>query len=819
MREEEGKGVFFRVPVERWLERARGVMRAVVWAVVVSWILFRPGLDASISVAAEDSAVLRVSVAEIDNSARAHLERADAFLANGQYSEAVDTVRRVMDAGPDSLVAPVAAGPDSRFGFSRYLTVRRYCQQWLARLHDAAPDALADYRSQVDAMAEQWLRQAEADRDERGLQRVADEFFVSSSGDRAMLRLGSISLEQGWPRRARECWEQINPLLRFSAGDDSDLARYGGDSLWWLFREVDLAANWGRVEPLLASANSRTSGAAYPDSDVPLADLRARLAIASILEGNAARARWEIDLFKKLHPDATGTIAGKSGRFVDLLEALLRDARSPVTSCGDAEWTTFAGSPSRNGIARRPVDPAGHPLWQVELPRWTAPRDADGDDEPRVAEAGDGLLGYYPVVRGDMVVVPTGIAPEDLEVLDLHTGRALVPRGIDTSVLGPVKASLQKAVGVTRFTATIEGNRIYARVGSPITGSRTSDMVRADTRGKLVAFDLAAERRLAAEIRLDGPEWSGAWAFEGSPLVEGDRVFVALRRRDALRAECHVACFDARRGRLIWRRFICAAETLSELRPHEITHALLSLDQGTIFCNSNVGAVAALRASTGEIQWLTTYPRREVSDNNPRSSIPLASRDLNPCVVYQDYVFAAPTDSDAIFALDAISGRVLWQTQPEQVSEVVHLLGVGQDRLLASGDCLYWLDIYTGRTVGQFPRSAMGAPGRARPNPRGWGRGTLAGSYVYWPTRESIFVLEQRTEPTPLGWEPTLVREIPLGPRGAAGGNLVIVDGMLLIATADRLYAFNETGRLDHAGGERRTGRSETQPSLSADHR
>jgi outer membrane protein assembly factor BamB len=794
-------------------------VRAVPRVLVGLWVLIGFGVGASIRVSAEESVVMRVSVAEIDNSARAHLERADAFLANGQRAEAVDTVRRVMDAGPDSLVAPAAEGPDSRLGFTRYLTVRRYCQQWLARLYEAAPDALADYRSQVDAMAEQWLRQAEADRDERGLQRVVDEFFVSSSGDQSMLRLGSIALERGWPRRARECWEQINPLLRFSPDEDAALSRFEGDSLWWLFREVDLGANWGRLEPLLGSSGSRASGAAYPDSQISLPELRARLAVVSILEGDAARARWEIDLLKRLHSSATGTIAGKSGRYVDLLEAMLRDVRPSATSCGDAEWKTFAGTPSRNGIARRPVDPAGHPLWQVELPRWAAPRDPDADDEPRVGESGDGLLGYFPVVQGAMVAIPTGISPEDLEILDLHTGRALVPRGIDTDVLGPVKASLKKAVGVTRFTATIDGNRIYARVGSPITGSKAADMVRAETRGKLVALDLAAERRLAAEIRLDGPEWNGAWAFEGSPLVEGDRVFVALRRRDALRAECHVACFDARRGRLVWRRFVCAAETLTELRPHEITHALLSLDQGTVFCNSNLGAVAALRANSGEIQWLTTYPRRAISDDSPRWTGCLVPRDLNPCVVYRDFVFAAPSDSDALFALDAISGRVLWQTQPEQASDVVHLLGVGQGRLLASGDCLYWLDIYTGRTAGQFPRSAIGAPGRARPNPRGWGRGTLAGDYVYWPTRDSIFVLEQRTEPTPFGWETTLVREIPLGPRGATGGNLVIVDGMLLIAAADRLYAFNETGRLEHAGGERRTGRSETQPSLSADNR
>jgi hypothetical protein len=77
----------------------------------------------------------------------------------------------------------------------------------------------------------------------------------------------------------------------------------------------------------------------------------------------------------------------------------------------------------------------------------------------------------------------------------------------------------------------------------------------------------------------------------------------------------------------------------------------------------------------------------------------------------------------------------------------------------------------------------------------------LAGPYVYWPTRDTIFVLEQATVRTPRGWEPVVARAIPLAQRGASGGNLLIADGILLVAAADRLMAFNETGRPDHARG------------------
>jgi outer membrane protein assembly factor BamB len=162
-------------------------------------------------------------------------------------------------------------------------------------------------------------------------------------------------------------------------------------------------------------------------------------------------------------------------------------------------------------------------------------------------------------------------------------------------------------------------------------------------------------------------------------------------------------------------------------------------------------------------------------------------------------LFNAPQDCDKVFALDATTGHPLWVT--DRAVDAVHLLGVGSDRLIASGDCLYWLDIYTGESRGRYPNPTKPVPGHARPTPRGYGRGALVGSQIYWPTREAIYVFQQNTVRGPRFWEPLLDRAIPLGPRGVTGGNLVISDGVLLLATADHLYAFDETGTPEHARG------------------
>jgi outer membrane protein assembly factor BamB len=298
---------------------------------------------------------------------------------------------------------------------------------------------------------------------------------------------------------------------------------------------------------------------------------------------------------------------------------------------------------------------------------------------------------------------------------------------------------------------------------------------------------------------LDETTGRGGWAFEGSPVTDGSCLYVALRRRDAARVEAHVACFDASSGRLRWRRPVCTAEIVDTSRTYDVTHQLLTLDQGTLYYNTNLGAIAALRTCDGEFQWLTTYPRIPLQRTDPDRNELHRYRDLTPCLVSGDTVYAAPRDSPAVFALDAITGHVLWTNH--SAVDAIHLLGVAEDRLVLSGDCLYWLDAKDGSWRGQFPPGTKAVPGHARPAPRGWGRGVLGGANVYWPTRDTIYVFRQRTVACQNRWEPTLVRRIPLKPFGARGGNLVMAQDVLLVASADRLLAFNETGRPEHARG------------------
>src|SRR5262245_20430287 len=80
--------------------------------------------------------------AEVDglySSSATHLENAKRFLAEKQWAEAVEAIRRVQEGDATRLVKVDLARPVD--GFERYITAAEYCQRRLAALAGEAPEA------------------------------------------------------------------------------------------------------------------------------------------------------------------------------------------------------------------------------------------------------------------------------------------------------------------------------------------------------------------------------------------------------------------------------------------------------------------------------------------------------------------------------------------------------------------------------------------------------------------------------------------------------------------------------------------------------
>jgi len=665
-----------------------------------------------------------VRVDRPDSTVQTYLQRVDQLLADGQWDEAVETLREVMEESGGKLLEVTER---------RLVSVRDFCQLKLASL---PPDALGLYRSRVDPVARKWYEDGVAGRDRRLLLNVVEQAFASSWGDDALNALAEMSLEQGDYARARSCWERIVPVDPPSEGPST-----------WL---------------------------SFPDTDLDLAAIRARLVLVSLLEGSPDRAAEELAQLARLHPDARGRFGGREVDYVEALTALTSERATWPAGRVSPGWPTFAGSPRRNRIAPDPID-VREVAWRVPLePTLPAHNSIWGRGAPsrRVAEDPRTPLSYHPLLAGNLVLINNQV---EILAVDVETGgpvwnrrRAEIFRDqFDEQVHALYNPP--DNLGVPRFTMTAHDGKLYARMGAAVTSSPPRTAMAGGT-GYLVCLDLRAQGRLVWKIMPPEP----GWAFEGSPVTDGTNLYVALRCSD-IQPQAHVGCYDATTGRPRWRQFVCAAETPARGMLHETTHNLLTLQRDTLYYNTNLGAVAALAADDGRLKWVSLYPR--VRRGDLLEPAPHWCRDLNPCLFDRGRLLVAPCDSRRIFALDATTGQILWHTGPE-VEDAVHLLGVAGDHLIASGAKLYWISLGVtdaGKLKHVWP------DGHEK---LGYGRGVLAGDCVWWPTREKIYLFDQATG------QPK--KTVSLVTRGTTGGNLLIGGGYLLIAGSNELVALRQ---------------------------
>ncbi len=750
-----------------------------------------------------------VNLDEADSGVRAHLERIKAYVADRQWDEAVETLRQVMEKYGAKMI------PLTR---TRYVNLADYCQVQIASL---PAEALALYRERVDPLAQQRYEEGLAKRDTARLAEVVDKMFCSSWGDDALWVLGEIELEKGHYGRARSYWERLIevppariPATRFeTARAQADLPA----------DESALLDAWYAIDPSGAERSYRlrddevlpdeVSGVlvrfwknqafpvtrlAYPGTTLPAAEIHARLILVSIMEGSLGRAQEELRSFERVHPGAEGRLAGRNVIIAEALATMISAAAAWPDIKASEDWTTFAGAPSRTRIARGNLD-LGAQAWEPINLGEPAPAGASNARTyslRRIGEDAQHVLSYHPLVVGELVLVND---QSKIFAFELKTGAPAWPSDHPKRQSGEIffgdsgsasMAHTASGLGVPRFTMTVHDNKLFARMGSQVT-SRPLESLDGHAGGYLVCLDLAAQGRMVWTIPSANKKLAGddeKWAFEGSPLVEGSDVYVAMRKSD-VRPQVHVACYDVETGQRRWRTMICAAETPGGGQAEEITHNLLTLEQGTLYCNTNLGAVAAVSARDGRLQWATLYPRaKKASPDGQDKRTAHFYRDLNPCIYYRGSLLVAPADCESIFALEAGSGELLWESHlPE---DAVHLLGVGQGNLLASGDTLWWIDAERGKVVKHWPDIS----------PLGYGRGILMGDQVIWPTRTELYVFDQAVSaPQAAMRDPIVLSE----DREATGGNLVAAGGLLLIAAPDKLFAFHQQGKPPAASGPR----------------
>jgi hypothetical protein len=203
---------------------------------------------------------------------RQMLTQATATAAAEQWDETIDLLQQVQARGSGLVL---------RLDPELFVAVSQICQQQLAAL---SPAGLSRYRQRYDEQAAEALERARDSRDLRQLARVVEQWFATSSGDDALWLLGEWQLESGQPGRARETWRQLH---RKAHGPDETPAM--------AVRSAD-----GKLPTRLI----------FPDTKIPLAEIRARLVLCTIAEQRWSAAERELTKYAEDFPATVGQLGG-----------------------------------------------------------------------------------------------------------------------------------------------------------------------------------------------------------------------------------------------------------------------------------------------------------------------------------------------------------------------------------------------------------------------------------------------------------------------------------------------------------------------------
>ncbi|MEM8945631.1 MAG: PQQ-binding-like beta-propeller repeat protein [Planctomycetota bacterium] len=539
------------------------------------------------------------------------LDRAEQFLADQQWDDAIEALTQLIDDENPSVV---------EVGENYYIGLRRYCQLLLQQLPS---EPLDGYRQLVDPAAESWYRKGIEQHDVAMLQGVVDHYLCSSWGDDALMATGALELQCGHFQAARNAWLRV---------------------------------------------------AANPHAEVFSAELKARMVLTWIREGDWQQAEAGLALLVADYPEVRSRLGGRDVVLGEHLTELLNSTRQLRNREKYAETSTFAANYARTNA----ID-IGDDVRPYELV-WSKPIE-------------NGRLESFPIVAEGLVVMQTDASVNAWSLADgepefIATGEVL---------RSPIATEFQ--FGGPLHTLTAAQGKVYGVTAHAIglaTG-RNPDQ----SSSVLWSLDLRREGAIAFQFKPSEP----TIAFVGAPVVVDQFAYVPVQANGHT-ARAGIACYDLSTERLDWQRWICQANTPSNGRGTEIVNRLIAYDAGVLYASTGLGTVAAVRASDGAVLWIHKYERR--SAGSGVSKISSYYRNSGPCVYHRGTVFVLPTDGGELLALDAATGAVIWKFPIE--SEESRLLGVNFERVVLLDGEFKSLQSNDGKLVGTSQKSSLGWP-------------------------------------------------------------------------------------------------------------
>ncbi|MBI2923934.1 MAG: PQQ-binding-like beta-propeller repeat protein, partial [Planctomycetes bacterium] len=539
----------------------------------------------------EDEPHLPIYVEE--DEAAPLLDQAAKCEREGRWEDAIEKYQRVLREHPDQVRRTEAKNV--------WTSVRRYVFERISKFPAEGRKA---YLELNDSMAKSLFDQALKDRDLAALEKVANEFFFTSVGDDASLRIADLYAEEG--------------------------------------RLSDAVFYWERTATL------------YPETDLPEAPLAAKWAAGCRRLGDeegwqAARKKLEGLGGAKLR------LSGKIVTAAEAAEALAKVEPAAARVESADEWPRLGGDNSGTRLTKASS--------RNEIRLWTWP---DRTPEQMIAQAAAvkqasrtqqlqvSFMQYYPAVSKGTVVLADGAA---VYALSLDTGKPLWIYPEKSDVNQMFMQVLRDAPRIMSMCAPVIAN---GRVIVNFLPRSVQWQAANPEKTWLSAIDLETSNELWSTR--DEEKLAEDW-FGSPPMVYGGRIYAAVASSGNAAPSVSLVVLDEATGKLLRRTFLCEG-----MRQNPgwgwmgaVEAPMVAEHGGVIFVNTNIGAVAAVHACTGEILWLTSYvdPVQNPNVRIPRRPVDTSrnGRGLNPMVVHEGRLCCVPGDVDNYCEFDLRTGR------------------------------------------------------------------------------------------------------------------------------------------------------------------
>ena len=441
---------------------------------------------------------------------------------------------------------------------------------------------------------------------------------------------------------------------------------------------------------------------------------------------------------------------------------------SPLRS-PPAGWPIFGGDNGRNRQPPTTVDELGL-LWRhrfIDAPREARePHDLFAAVSSGPSGAWRGLTAQ-PVVAEDRVYLQRY---RELIALWRNTGAVAWRFAADDPAVSDPDAYDDVPAGW--HAVTVHEGRVYAALPGDVVPFFGLHSVQSPP--LLVCLDAATGEVIWPRDSDAFSEAHREIAFDTSPIVDGDRLYVVGRRRRSFGFEdCYLYRFDARTGRLVWRTHVGSASVASFGLAHSAA-GVASSDDELVYVCTNLGSVAAIAARTGQVRWLRLYPRatgRRTGGDDGWGKGARAPWSLNPVLVDGERLVVLPAEARHVQVLDRADGRTLAGIPIEEVHQVQSLLGVRDDLLCGVGREAFCYDLlgHSRRWSAPLPEGSSLA-----------GRAAWAGDRLLVPTERGLVLYSTSGEaPQELAWS-----------SEAEPGNVLALADMVIVAGGQSLSAY-----------------------------